>query len=509
MSTGRLGVRVILAAGVAMGLAGDSLLRAEGEPGLNFTLLFAGLAVSVVMVARSGDLDLSPEAVGWLAAGALLGTGLLWRGSELLRFLAFVSAGAAFTLPALHAGKAWVRRAGVADLVEALMASGLHAALGSIRLLQRAHRDTVGSDTPHHRTAGAVVRSVAVGILLAALPLGVFGALFLSADPVFARILEDFVRIDLASLASHLFLITVLSWLACGYLSGFASGTRLDVLRTSGWKAPTFRGGEVAVALTLVDLLFLAFVVVQFRYLFGGAETVEVTPDLTYAAYAREGFFQLVVATGLGLPWLLAANRLLGEEEGPSPGIFRTLAGAQLVLLLAIVASAGQRMRTYLDAYGLTEDRFVASAVLLWLALLVFWFGATVLRGRGNRFAFGAVVSGFGLVALLHLANPTAYVARSHLDRARAAGHTEPDSATPLDVAYLASLGSDAAPILVDRMDELPEAGRRRVARALLRRWGPDTQEDWRSWNLADWKARTIVRGEGARLRTMAENNDT
>ena len=70
------------------------------------------------------------------------------------------------------------------------------------------------------------------------------------------------------------------------------------------------------------------------------------------------------------------------------------------MLLLAIVASAVQRMRAYLDVYGLTEDRFVATAVLLWLALLVVWFAVTVLRGRRNPFVFGAVVSGFGLVAL-------------------------------------------------------------------------------------------------------------
>ena len=130
----------------------------------------------------------------------------------------------------------------------------------------------------------------------------------------------------------------------------------------------------MAIALGLVDLLFLAFVIVQFRYLFGGAELVEVTPGLTYAAYAREGFFQLVVATALGLPWLLVSDSLLGEGKGSARWSFRALAGAQLVLLVAIVASALQRMRVYLDAYGLTEDRFVATAVLLWLAL--WWSGS-------------------------------------------------------------------------------------------------------------------------------------
>jgi hypothetical protein len=503
MSTRTLPVTAILAAGVGMGSAGDYLLRSPVEPGLNLALLFAGLAASVGSLALNGGVRLSREAVGWMVTGTLLGTGLLWRGSEMLRFLAFVSA-ASFSLPALRAGRAWVRQAGVADLFEAVAASGCHAALGCARLLQRAQWETGGPEESQ-RTARTVARSVVVGVLLAAVPLGIFGALFLSADPVFAQILGDFVRIDLRAFASHLIVIAILSWLACGYLAGFSSGTRLDGLRASGWEAPTLRTGEVAVALGLVDLLFLGFVTIQFRYLFGGAEMVEVTPGLTYAAYAREGFFQLVAATALGLPWLLAADSLLGEREESARWSFRALAGAQLVLLLAIVASAVQRMRAYLDAYGLTEDRFVATAVLLWLALLVVWFGATVLKGRRNGFAFGAVVSGFGLIVLLHLSNPTAYAAQSHLDRAGSALHHESDSGSRLDVTYLATLGSDAAPVLVGRIDELTGPERCEVASALLARWGPDREWDWRSWNLADWRARQVVRAEAKRLRAMAD----
>jgi hypothetical protein len=376
--------------------------------------------------------------------------------------------------------------------------------LGSARLLSKTQWESVGAEESK-RTARHVARSVVVGILLATLPLIVFGALFLSADPVFAGMLEEFVRIDLASFTSHLALAAILSWLACGYLVGFASGTRLDSLRDLGWEPPTFRTGEVAVAVGLVDLLFLAFVVVQFRYLFGGAEMVEVTPGLTYAAYAREGFFQLVVATALGLPWLLAADSLLAEPEDSARWSFRALAGAQLLLLLAIVASAVQRMRAYLDAYGQTEERFVATAVLFWLALLVVWFGVTALRGRRAPFAIGALLSGFGLVAVLHLSNPTAVAVRSHLDRAAAMVQRDFRDGPQLDVRYLAYLGSDATPILVHRLDELNEAARSEVAGRLLARWGPDRAWDWRNWNLADWRARKIVNEEAERLRAMAE----
>lgn len=502
MSRRPLPVRTTALAAVALGVAGDFLLRSSGGPGLNFTLLFAGLAAAVVLVVRAEDRRPSTEARVFLAVGLLFGGALLWRGSELLRFLAFVAAATAFALPAYRAARAWVRRARTSELFEALAAAGLHAVLGGVRLLaggRRRARESAASPG----TARTAARSALVGSLLAVAPLAVFGALFASADPVFARIVGDFVRIDVAELASHVVVAAVLSWLAGGYLVGFASGTRLDAVRDLGWERASFRAADVAVALGLVDLLFLVFVLVQFRYLFGGAAWVEVTPGLTYADYARAGFFQLVVATALGLPWLLAADALGGEREERGRWIFRALAGAQLVLLLAIEASAVQRMQVYLGAYGLTEERFVAMAVLGWLALLIVGFGATVLRGRRTRFAFGALVSAFALVAVLHVANPAAVAARSHLERA-----VSPASAGrgpgQVDVSYLASLGSDAVPLLVGRLDELSEAGRCTVARSLLSRWGPDRPRDWRSWNHADWRARKVVEANTARLRRMA-----
>jgi hypothetical protein len=175
-----------------------------------------------------------------------------------------------------------------------------------------------------------------------------------------------------------------------------------------------------------------------------------------------------------------------------------------LILLLAVVVSAVQRLRAYLDAYGMTEDRFIAMAVLIWLAGLVGWFGATVLRDQRDRFAVGMVITGFLLVASIHVANPTAYAARSHLDRAAAGESIGGTPGYPLDVPYLAYLGSDATPILVDRIDELPPLARCKVATALLDRWGEEREWDWRNWNRADWRARRIVAENGRSLRSMA-----
>ena len=72
--------------------------------------------------------------------------------------------------------------------------------------------------------------------------------------------------------------------------------------------APRIGATELAVALGAVNLLFLAFVLVQLRFLFGGSGLVEQRVGLTYAEYARHGFFELVVVAVLVLPLLLGVD---------------------------------------------------------------------------------------------------------------------------------------------------------------------------------------------------------
>ena len=495
MTDRTLPVTVILSAGIGMGFAGDQLLRASGGPGLNAFLLFSGLAASIWLIARSDGSHLSREASLWIGVGILCGAALMGRGSGLLRFGTFLAACTAFALPALNAGRAWLRGSGILDVFEAVAGAGLHSVFGGAQLINRESWADVGTYTARGAVR-TVVRTALGGALLALAPLAVFGALFISADEMFATIIGDFVRLDLQAFGSHLVVTTVLSWLACGYLVGVTAGTRLDGIRRLQPTRPSLGIAEVATALGLVDLLFLGFVVVQFRYLFGGGAWVEVTPDLSYAAYARAGFFQLVAAVGLAIPWLLVAHALLDDHRRKAHRVFVGFAGVHLLLILVIVASAIQRMLAYQAAYGLTEERVVVTAVLVWLTVVVVWFGATVFSGRRNRFAFGGLGTAFVLVGALHAMNPAGMVARHNLDRMAELGG--------VDVEYLSSLGSDAAPTLIARLEEFSEYEQCLVASRLLSTWGPERLGDWRSFNWSEDRARSAVDGAVGTLRRLS-----
>jgi Domain of unknown function (DUF4173) len=499
-------IAALIAAGVILGALGDALARASGPPGVNLSLWVASVAVAALVLQRRAALALDRQRVTWLAIGVVFAAGFAWRDAPPLRLLALGSATLTFALAAHQRTASWVSRAGVLQYAGALALGALHAWTASVLAIADATRSTQRVETgsaARWRSAAAVAR----GLLIAAPLVVVFGALFMSADAVFAELVENVFRFDFEWIASHVVLFSILAWLSTGYLRGFLTGTELSPLRDL-WrdgaplgftpKRPTLGITEVATALVALDLLFLLFVIVQFRYLFGGDALVQVTPDLTYADYARRGFFELVFAVVLVVPVLLAADWLLDKRNQHDVLLFRGLAGVQIGLVLAITASALQRMRLYYESYGLTESRFYAMVLLVWIGAMLVWLAATVLRGRREPFAFGALATGLATVALLFIVNPDAIVVRANVARMASA-----EATARFDVAYATSLSADAVPVLIDALSALPHDVQCPLARRLLRRWPPDADRDIRAWNWSAARASDAVRAHEARLRSM------
>lgn len=481
-----------LGAALLLGLAGDALLRAPA-PGLNVFVWIAALGAGILFLGARAEPRASAESRWLVGVAVVFAAGVAWRAGPVLWLLDLFAAAALLGLAALRAGEPWVRRTGVFDYAVAGVAAGANAAIGAPFLLARIDWRSSTRLTPAWwRHGGAAVR----GVLLALPVLLVFGGLFATADAVFSRMLQDTLRLDLGRIVGHLALISLLAWITAGHLRGSLFGGVPAEVRV----APPGRGAlgivETGVLLGLVDLLFLSFVLVQLRYLFGGADLVLVTPGLTYAEYARRGFFELVAAATLVLPLLLAVDFAAGRRDARQERVFRALAGVQVLAVLAIMGSALQRMRLYQSAYGLTDDRLYATAFMIWLAVVFLWFAATVLRGRRPRFAFGALVTGLAALAALNAANPDALIVRANTARVSAG--------KSFDVAYAASLSPDAVPPLLAARDRLTAAERCRLSALLLERWSERWREqpgDWRSWNRGRSRAQHLLQRNEQALR--------
>jgi len=301
-----------------------------------------------------------------------------------------------------------------------------------------------GAPDPAGRVTAWVrhARTLARGTLMALPALLALTALLMSADPVFARMIHDTFLIDIEPLVEHLLFAAVIAWLTAGYLRAFLvrDDVVIDRLRVP---QPELAAAEVSVALWILNLMFVGFMAVQLRYLFGGADLVEVTAGLSYAEYARRGFFELIATTALVVPILLLADWAAAPDTSRSRFMLRATALVLVVLLVGVIASAAYRMRLYQDAYGLTELRLYGSAVIVWLTAVLGWLVLTVLRGRRDRFALGGIIAGLACIAALNVLNPHALIARVNIGRAAAGAE--------YDSTYLGSLSADAVPALLAR----------------------------------------------------------
>jgi len=480
----------ILAAGVVLGVLGDGLLRAMPW-GLNVTLCAVALTAAATLLVRRHGVTPGPDAP-WLALTVvLLGAAFMRRDAAGLAQFDVIAMVIALALGAASLqGARLTGRRPLEYVRDGIMAAGGTIA-GSFMLVAQ---DIDWRELPQEGRLRHV-RAVGLGVLLAAPLLVVFGALFASADSVFSNVLQNVFAFDLNTVASHMLLIGVWGALTAGYLR-WSFVARPDALPAP--RAASATGiVPVATALGLINLMFLLFVVVQLRYFFGGATLIEGTTGLTYAEYARQGFFQLLAASGLVLPVLMGADYLVRGESAAHLTNFRRLAGLLLVLLAVVMASALQRMRLYVDAFGLSEDRLYATAFMVYLLGTFAWFGWTVLRGRRGSFAFGALIQGFAVLAGLHVLNPDALIVRTNLHR--------PAAERPFDVVYALSLRADAVPALLEALPSLDEPSRCRVATTLLNRWTPESRggADWRTWNWSRSRARRLVADRADALRAL------
>jgi hypothetical protein len=249
---------------------------------------------------------------------------------------------------------------------------------------------------------------------------------------------------------------------------------------------PAFATAEVTVALWMINLLFIGFMLVQLRYLYGGASLVEVTAGLGFAEYARRGFFELVACVALVVPILLLADWAAAPASPRGRTVLRATMLVLVVLMIGVIASAAFRMRLYQAAYGLTELRLYVSVAIVALTAVLAWLVYTVLRGRREQFGVGVLVTALVCLVGVHALNPHAMVARVNMARAI--------SGAMYDGDYLRELSADAVPTLIARMDSLPTAERARVVQRLQERWGGERPGGWRTWNWSDARARRLVR---------------
>ena len=483
----------MLLAAIGFGLAGQQLFfdRAAGVNILVATALFLvcswGLAWGARPRGRRPDLtDV------WLAPAALTLAALCAIRADVA--LVALDAAVAATL-----ALAWIAALGGARITRldagALLGEAADGIAGvvdrPVRLARAAAGPIAEAMRARSRRTGRLP-GYAGGAALAGPFVIAFSVLFASADPVYARRLNDLLDAVrdaelLRDAGPRLLMGLVIAWLAAAALSKLE---RPPVPHPPARIRGVIGVDAAVVLLACVDLLFAAFVALQIGYLFGGRDTMDAA-GLPYSAYARRGFFELIGAASLVGALLFGVGL-----HGRARSAVTTALGAALVgLTLAVLASAWYRLDLYQRAYGWTELRFYAAAAIVFLACALVVLGWSVLVDR-MRFALQPLAGAALLIALaVNVVSPSAFVASADLQRRIDPAGLPADAERRMDPAYLVSLGAGAFPVLVERLPSLPPEDRE-LLRAWLRTTAarqPRTPDRWESFSLDRARARDAL----------------
>jgi hypothetical protein len=483
--------RVLMGA-LTLGICADYFFNGR-SPGISVPLFVILLVALLIGVGRSEG-HMPSRANLWVAGTALcFALGLVLRTTPLLVLLdLLVVLGLIFLLFALYRGTGLrhlpLRRM-FGDTFRAMKIIGFEPApliAHGMRSMPRARLDRL--------------LPVGRGLLLAVPVVVCFGGLLMSADEVFASYVLSITdlpflwSLNLTRWFWHLLFVSVATYVCAGLLL-----TALTIDRSSPAQHLTpgdvpaegdtqrlpkprrFLGfTEALTVLVAIDVLFGSFMAVQARYLFGGIQTLERT-TMTYAQYARRGFFELLVVTclALGLLWTLAY--LTQRIQTWKQRAFNSSSAVLIFLMLGLLASAFQRLLLYEDAFGYTRLRLYTHSFMIWLAIILPIFLVALWRNRFRWFASASMVTALMYLALLNIVNTEALIVQENIRRYQTTGK--------IDVEYLRTLSSDATPALVAGLDRLDVSSRERLDRHLkqeLERLQADVASNgWPSWNLA------------------------
>jgi hypothetical protein len=337
------------------------------------------------------------------------------------------------------------------------------------------------------------------GIVIALPVVAVFASLLSAADPIFEKRFADFIALfNIENLPEYIFRLVYILVLAYALAGTYLHAAQKSDEQVDEKKliAPFLGFTESVIVLGSVAALFIAFVIIQFQYFFGGQANITLE-GYTYSEYARRGFGELVTVAFFSLLLLLGLGAITRRETDRQRRVFSGLGVTLVGLVIVMLISAFQRLVLYEFAYGFSRLRTYTHVFMIWLGLLLVAVVVLELLRRERSIGLTMVLASLGFVISLGLLNVDAFIVRQNVQReVNGLAESSPDSErVALDAQYFLGLSDDAVPALVEAFEDnsLPDEVHEKLGAALVCKHYEREQDlreiPWQSFHLSRSRA--------------------
>jgi len=310
------------------------------------------------------------------------------------------------------------------------------------------------------KKSGAVLGKFIKGGLIAFIPTILVCGL-LSYDRGFYRIIENmgsYIDMDAGNVFSNIWQlglgIIVGQYVFRLFLASSDKAVETTNEEECVAKIKRIQKAHVITTLTAVlpiIFIYVIFFISQWGY-YMSAFSGKLPTGLSYAEYAREGFFQLCMVSFINMIIIVFVQLFMNAENSVVAKIKVGIVITYAVCTLILIATAMSKMSLYIESYGLTQKRVYSSWLMIVLALLFVVAVVKQFVEKLNAVAVSCVVV-VVMFAGLSLSNVDGLIARYNIDR-----YLE-GSLETVDVWAMRDLGDAAVPEMVRLIDELKSRG--------------------------------------------------
>lgn len=282
------------------------------------------------------------------------------------------------------------------------------------------------------------VGKVLIGLLCSLPVVAVVVPLLISSDYAFRGLMTNLFSDAAATIAKSVFGLLLA-------LPAVSYGFSLKYRRTATLRPGGFAGIEnvyIVSFLSVISLCYLLYLYSQLAYFFSAFRGFLPEGEITYAQYARKGFFEMCVIAVINLGLVFLAMLLAKKRNGKVGHGVKAVATFIALFTLIIIATAISKMVLYIAAYGMTVLRLTTSAFMVFLAVV---FVTAILRiyiRRVNVVKTALLTAGL-VVLVLGVGNVNGICARYNYE----AYMTQ--KLDTVDVQAMYELGDEGIPYLV------------------------------------------------------------
>ncbi len=341
----------------------------------------------------------------------------------------------------------------------------------------------------------SVVSKVVIGLILSVPLSAIVISLLSEADDVFGHwvkgITDMFINLNMEDFIAQLIIGLLVGAVIFSYLWSLYNDNNKQPDKNLNENIQIKKVWDPIVVLTMlisVNLIYVIFTVIQFTYLFGSVSSL-LPEGVTYAEYARRGFFELIVVTLINVSILTGIINFTRKENVIVAKVLKILNSLLVACTMVMLLSAHFRMSLYEEAYGYTYLRVFTHAFMIFIFAIL---TATLIKVWKESFSLlkSYMVIGITAYVAINYFNADAFIVNNNIKR-----FNNPQI-NVIDTQYLSYLSDDAVPYLVELLESSDTQVSEDIRHQLfIRKERLKEKNDWQSFNLSHYRAKKILDG--------------